>query len=87
MVRIPLALLVALAGIGSAQAATLMNSGSDAVVVQVADADGRFDVSLDPGASEEVCPSGCFVTLPNGDRIGLGGSETVDIRDGSATVQ
>ncbi len=86
MVRIPLALLAAFTTFDHAVAATLTNSGSSAVVVQVADSSGRYDVSLEPGASEDVCPSGCFVTLPNGDRIGLGGQETVDIHDGAASV-
>lgn len=86
MVRIPLALLALFTSLHAAGAATLTNSGDSVVVVQVADTSGRYDVSLDPGASEDVCPSGCFVTLPNGDRIGLGGQEKVDIHDGSASV-
>lgn len=86
MDRISLALLASFAALHGASAATLTNSGQTAVVVQVADSNGRYDVSLDPGASEDVCPSGCFLTLPNGDRIGLGGQENVDIHDGSASV-
>lgn len=70
-----------------ATAAMLVNDGADPVVVQVSEASGRMDVSLDPGASEEVCPSGCFLTLPSGDRIGLAGGETVEIRDGTAHIQ
>lgn len=87
MYRIPLAFLVAISAAGAVAAATLTNSGSSTVTVQVADSGGRFDVSLEPGASEDVCPSGCFVTLPNGDRIGLGGQEKLDIKDGSASVE
>ena len=82
-----LALLAGISGMDAAAAATLKNTGSKAVVVQVADSSGRMNVSIEPGASEDVCPSGCFVTLPNGDRLGLGGSETVDIHDGTASVQ
>lgn len=87
MYCIPLAFLVAMTAAGAASAATLTNGGSSTVVVQVADTSGRFDVSLEPGASEDVCPSGCFVTLPNGDRIGLGGQEKVNIKDGAASVE
>ncbi|MBB4067184.1 hypothetical protein [Gellertiella hungarica] len=72
---------------GAAEAATLVNIGSDTVVVQVSEAAGRMDLSLDPGASETVCPDGCFLTLPNGDRVGLAGSETVEIENGSAHVK
>jgi hypothetical protein len=34
-----------------------------------------------------ICASGCFLTLPNGDRIGLAGGETVEIKDGVATIK
>lgn len=68
-------------------AATLINAGSEPVVVQVSEASGRVDVSLDPGAQEDVCPSGCFLTLPSGDRIGLAGGETVELENGSAHVK
>lgn len=71
----------------AASAATLINAGSEPVVVQVSEASGRMDVSLDPGAQEEVCPSGCFLTLPSGDRVGLAGGETVEIKDGTAHIQ
>lgn len=72
---------------GSPMAATLINAGSEPVVVQVSEASGRVDVSLDPGAQEDVCPSGCFLTLPSGDRIGLAGGETVELENGSAHVK
>ena len=69
-----------------AVAATLTNSDPATVVLTVAEPGGRSDVSLDPGTSQDICPTGCFITLPNGDHLGLNGSEKVDIRGGSATV-
>lgn len=69
------------------QAATLINTGSEAVVVQVSEASGRMDVSLDPGAQEDICPSGCFLTLPSGDRIGLAGGETIELENGTAHIK
>lgn len=87
MDRIALALLAAFTGFDIAAAATLTNSGADAIVVQITDENGRYDLSLDAGASEDVCPAGCFLTLPNGDRIGLGGQEKVNISGGAASVE
>ncbi len=72
---------------GLVQAATLINVGSEPVVVQVSESSGRMDVSLDPGSQEDVCPTGCFLTLPSGDRIGLAGGETVEIDKGTAHIR
>lgn len=79
------ALLTAPAGI--AGAATVTNTDGDAVVLVIVEDGSRMDVALDPGASETVCPAGCFMTLPNGDRIGLVGGESVEIRGGAAVVK
>ena len=69
-----------------ASAASVTNAGTASVVLQVVEDGNRSEVAIDAGASETICPSGCFVTLPNGDRIGLEGGETIEIKDGSATV-
>ncbi len=84
MIAVSLALFLAA---GSAGAATLNNVGNTPVVLQVAETNGRVDVSLEPGQSQEICPEGCFITLPNGDHVGLTGNETVDIQDSGATVR
>ena len=47
----------------------------------------RMDVAIEAGATETLCPAGCFLTLPNGDRIGLEGKEQVDIVGGAATIR
>lgn len=70
-----------------AWAASVTNAGTASVVLQVVEDGNRSEVAIDAGASETICPSGCFVTLPNGDRIGLEGGETIEIKDGSATVK
>lgn len=80
--------LFAVSGIsGTALAATVTNAGSAAVVLVVVEGGNREDVSIDAGQSQTICPAGCFVTLPNGDRIGLEGNETIEIKDGSTTIQ
>lgn len=71
----------------AAQAATVTNSGGEPVVLAITENGNRMDVALDPGASESICANGCFVTLPNGDRIALTGSETVEINGGSAVIK
>ncbi len=79
------AVLVSVAG--GAIAASVSNTGSSPVVLTVVEDGNRTEVAIDAGASETICPSGCFLTLPNGDRIGLEGGETVEIKDGAATVK
>ncbi|EHS53043.1 hypothetical protein PDO_1209 [Rhizobium sp. PDO1-076] len=75
----------ALAGV--AVAASISNSGASSIVLIVVENGNRAEVSLDAGGSDSICPTGCFVTLPNGDRLGLAGGETVDIKDGIATIK
>lgn len=72
---------------GAAHAATVTNTGGTAVVLQVTEDGARMDLPLDPGQSQTICPAGCFVTLPDGDRLGLEGSETLEVKDGIATVR
>lgn len=87
MKRFLVALLIAGAGSTFAHAATVTNKDGETVVLVVVEGGNRMDVPIDAGATETICPSGCFVTLPNGDRVGLSGGETVDIVKGSAQVK
>ena len=79
--------LVAFACAASADAAQVTNKDNKPVVVVVVDAGNRMDIAIDAGATETICPSGCFMTAPNGDRVGLGGTEKVEIIGGAAIVQ
>jgi phage gp45-like len=72
---------------GSSLAASVLNSGSSAVVLVVVEDGTKTEIALDAGGSDVICASGCFLTLPNGDRIGLSGGETVEIKDGVATIK
>lgn len=72
---------------GSGLAASIHNAGSSAVVLVVVEDGNKTEVALDAGGSDTICASGCFLTLPNGDRIGLAGGETVEIKDGVATIK
>lgn len=86
MVRM-LAILAALALSVPAHAATVTNKDGAALVLTIVEDGSRMELPLDAGATETVCPSGCFVTLPSGDRITLTGSETVEIEGGAALVK
>jgi predicted porin len=71
----------------AAQAASVTNQDSATIVVVVVEGDNRMEVALEPGQTADICPSGCFITTPSGDRLGLSGSENVQISNGSAIVQ
>lgn len=72
---------------GPGLAASVLNTGSSAVVLVVVEDGTKTEVALDAGGSDTICAAGCFLTLPNGDRIGLAGGETVEIKDGVATIK
>lgn len=72
---------------GPALAASITNKDGDSVVVTIVENGNRTELPLGAGETESVCPSGCFVTLPNGDRVALNGDETVEISGGSASVK
>lgn len=80
-------LFVVMAFAVQADAASITNGDTSAIVLGVVENGNRLDVAIEPGASETICPGGCFITLPNGDRLGLGGSEDVQILNGSAVVK
>lgn len=65
----------------------ITNSDTNTVVLIIVEGGKRVEVSIDAGNSEHLCPTGCFMTFPNGDRIGLEGSENVKIVNGSGVVK
>jgi predicted porin len=87
MARFAAVLLVPLLAAPAAEAASVTNTDASAVVLVVTESGKRVEVIVDAGASASFCPSGCFVTTPDGDRIGLDGGETIDIVKGSAVVK
>ena len=70
-----------------ALAASVANKDSDVQVLVVTEDGVKREVAVDAGAQVEICPSGCFITMPSGDRETLSGSETVDIVGGSAVIK
>jgi hypothetical protein len=80
-------LLVSAAMTAQAGAASVTNKDGETQVLVVVEDGSRMEIALEPGATETICPAGCFVTLPNGDRIALGGGEEVEIKGGEALVK
>lgn len=87
MARLVLALLVSAAAASGALAASITNAGEGTVTLTVVEKGAKVNVAIDAGATESMCPAGCFITLPNGDRIGLVGNETVEIKNGAALIK
>lgn len=71
----------------AASAATVTNKDSETAVLVVVEGESRMEVAIASGATEMICPSGCFVTAPSGDRIGLQGDENVEIVNGNVVVK
>jgi hypothetical protein len=87
MKRIIMMLLVSAAMTAQAGAASVTNKDGETQVLVVVEDGSRMEIALEPGATETICPAGCFVTMPNGDRIALGGGEEVEIKGGEALVK
>ncbi|HZG31205.1 MAG TPA: hypothetical protein VE079_22365 [Ensifer sp.] len=87
ILSIALVATASLAGVLPALAADITNGDKKAVVIDVVENGNRSKIPLPAGATESICPSGCFITAPNGDRIGLSGGETVEISGGAAIVK
>jgi uncharacterized cupin superfamily protein len=87
MARFAAALLLSLLAAGGAHSATITNTNPAPVVLVITEGGNRVEVVINAGASETLCTTGCFMTTPDGDRIGLGGGETVEIVKGSAVIK
>ncbi len=85
--RSAVAFLLLLSAAPLVQAASVTNKDAVPVVLSVTESGNRVEVVVDAGASEKFCPSGCFMTTPDGDRIGLSGDETIEIVKGSAVIK
>lgn len=76
-----------LAGSTGAFAASVLNSDSSAQTLVVTEGSSKQQVTVQPGEKITICPSGCFVTFPNGDREALTGSEAITILNGGGTYK
>ncbi|WP_295806723.1 hypothetical protein [uncultured Nitratireductor sp.] len=79
---------VALFAAGSAAfAASVVNRDSEPQTLVVTEGGSQSELVVGAGETIEFCSAGCFVTMPNGDREVLTGSETVEISEGRGRVR
>lgn len=79
------ALVLAMSGV--AHAASAVNLDAEPRTLIVTEGGSKTELSVAAGETVEFCSSGCFVTLPNGDREALTGGETVEISGGVARIK
>ncbi|MGL4489644.1 MAG: hypothetical protein ACRCU5_09380 [Rhizobiaceae bacterium] len=87
MKKFGFALVAVFALTGAASAASVLNTDSDPVTLIVTEGADKAEMTVGAGETVEFCSGGCFVTMPNGDRQALTGSETVEISGGAATIK
>jgi hypothetical protein len=78
---------VFLATATATMAASAVNNDNETRTLIVTEGGNKTELALAGGETVEFCPTGCFVTLPNGDLTPLNGSETVVISGGVAHIK
>jgi hypothetical protein len=87
MKKFLLAAFAMIATAGAGNAASAVNLDAEPVTIVVTEGGDRTELTIAPGETVDFCPNACFVTLPNGDREALTGSETIEISGGIATIR
>jgi hypothetical protein len=72
---------------GTAFGASAVNLDGETRTLIVTEGGSKSELSLASGETVEFCAGGCFVTMPNGDREALTGSETVEISGGVGRIK
>lgn len=84
------AILTAIAVVATsapALAASIVNRDSEPRTIIVTEGGSQSELALGAGETVQFCPSGCFVTMPNGDREALTGNETIEISGGRGRIR
>lgn len=76
-----------LAATGAVSSASLTNKDADSHTVVVTEGGVKNELAIASGETVTFCNGGCFLTLPNGDRAALAGSESVEIVNGQAVIK
>ncbi|MET0574871.1 MAG: hypothetical protein ABWZ83_03315 [Mesorhizobium sp.] len=87
MKRICVAIAALLALSGQGITASAVNKDAEPRTLIVTEGGSKNELALAAGETVEFCQSGCFVTMPNGDREALTGSETIEISGGVAKIK
>lgn len=69
-----------------ASAATVTNLDDETHTLVVTEGGEQVELAVGAGETIEICPEGCFVVMPNGDREVLTGSETLQIEASRGTI-
>jgi hypothetical protein len=72
---------------GTAFGASAVNRDAETRTLIVTEGGNKTELALAAGETVEFCANGCFVTMPNGDREALTGSETIEISGGVARIK
>lgn len=76
-----------LAASSAAFAAKAINKDAEPRTLIVTEGGAKSQLAVGAGETVDFCSSGCFVTMPNGDREALTGSETIEISGGVARIK
>lgn len=60
-------------------AATVTNLDNEAHTLVITESGQQVEIEISAGDTIEICPTGCFVVMPNGDREVLTGTERLEI--------
>jgi hypothetical protein len=81
------ALILGVFGAIPAGAASIANKDKQSYLLKITEGGQQSEIGVAPGQTVDVCASGCFLLMPNGDRETLGGSEKVEIVGGKAVIK
>lgn len=87
MIRSVVAAIALLAVGNTAFGASAVNLDQEPRTLIVTEGGTKSELALAAGETAEFCTGGCFVTLPNGDREALTGTETIEISGGVARIK
>lgn len=87
MKKLSVALVSLLLTAGAASAASIVNRDADAQTIIVTEGADKTELTIGAGETVEFCAAGCFVTMPNGDRQALTGSEIIEISGGAGVIK
>lgn len=85
--RILVTTLLLVSAFSGAKAATIINKDQQSYTLKITEGGDQSEIGISSGQSVSACNSGCFITMPNGDRETLSGNETVEITGGKAVIK
>ncbi|WP_036483930.1 hypothetical protein [Nitratireductor basaltis] len=87
MKKLVLALVGVTLAVPAASAASIVNRDEETHTITVTENGDQARLSVSKDETVQFCNDGCFVTMPNGDREVLTGSETIEIEQGRGRIR